>query len=124
MGNNTKVVETYFRCVDGEDYDTLETLFHPDAVLMAAGGGERRGERIMSFYRNVFKKFPVHSDAPTRILEIGDTVLAEIHFTGRSATGVDVEFPAVDVFDLRDGKIVRLTQWVDTAALERKLGAG
>jgi ketosteroid isomerase-like protein len=66
----------------------------------------------------------VHSDAPTRILEMGDTVLAEIHFTGRSATGVDVEFPAVDVFDLRDGKIVRLTQWVDTAALERKLGAG
>lgn len=121
MSANTETVATYFRSVDAEDLVTLASLFADDAVVMAAGAGERRGERIINFYKNVFKKFPEHQDAPTRILEIGQTVVAEIEFTGRSSSGVEVAFPAVDIFDLRDGKIVRLTQWVDTSALERKL---
>jgi ketosteroid isomerase-like protein len=121
MSKNTDAVAAYFRSVDAEDLVTLGSLFDADAVVMAAGAGERRGERILNFYKNVFKKFPVHRDAPTRILEIGQTVVAEIEFTGRSSSGVEVAFPAVDIFDLQDGKIVRLTQWVDTSALERKL---
>jgi ketosteroid isomerase-like protein len=121
MSKNTDAVAAYFRSVDAEDLVTLGSLFDADAVVMAAGAGERRGERILNFYKNVFKKFPEHRDAPTRILEIGQTVVAEIEFTGRSSSGVEVAFPAVDIFDLQDGKIVRLTQWVDTSALERKL---
>lgn len=121
MGEHLEVVMTYFRSVDAEDLRTLESLFSPDAVLFSAGAGQRSGERILSFYRNVFLKFPEHRDTPSRILEIGDTVVVEIHFTGRSATGTRVAFPAVDIFDLCDGKIVRLSQWIDTAALERQL---
>jgi len=121
MRSNLEIVKTYFRCVDSEDLETLNSLFATDAVLLAAGAGERRDERIMSFYRNVFKKFPEHKDIPTRFLEVNDSIVVEIRFNGRSATGVSVEFPAVDVFDLRNGKIIRLSQWVDTAALERKL---
>jgi ketosteroid isomerase-like protein len=121
MGVNLEVVMTYFRSVDAEDLNALESLFSPDAILLSAGAGQRSGERILSFYRNVFLKYPEHRDVPSRILEIGDTVVAEILFTGRSATGVRVEFPAVDIFDLRDGKILRLSQWIDTAALQRQL---
>lgn len=121
MSANAETVATYFRSVDAEDLITLGSLFADGAVVMTAGAGERRGERILNFYENVFKKFPEHRDAPTRILEIGQTVVAEIDFTGRTTSGIEVAFPAVDIFDLRDGKIVRLTQWVDTSALERKL---
>jgi len=121
MSKNADTVAAYFRSVDSEDLVALASLFADGAVVMTAGAGERHGERILNFYRSVFKKFPQHQDAPTRILEIGETIVAEIEFTGRSSSGVEVAFPAVDIFDLQDGKIVRLTQWVDTYALERKL---
>ena len=120
--SNRQVVEKYFQFVDNEDYDALESLFAKDAVLHSAGGGERIGiERIMSFYRNVFVKFPKHHDKPTRIIETADVIVVEIAFTGQNNTGISVSFPAVDIFDFKDGKISSLSQWVDTAAIETML---
>jgi ketosteroid isomerase-like protein len=120
--SNRQVVEKYFQFVDNEDYDALESLFASDAILHSAGGGERSGiKRIMSFYRNVFIKFPKHRDEPTRIIETADVIVVEIAFTGQSNTGVSVSFPAVDIFDFKDGKISSLSQWVDTAAIETML---
>jgi hypothetical protein len=43
----------------------------------------------------------------------GDVVTVEIAFTGETQEGVPVEFEAVDVFTLRDGRICRLTTWYD-----------
>ena len=116
------VVERYFAAVDAEDFDTLRRLLHPDVALTACGSGPRQGsEAVIALFRAIFERFPVHSDRPTRLICDGSTVVAEIHFEGRSATGVDVTFEAVDVFDIVDGRIVRLTQWLDSAHLERQL---
>ena len=71
MSKNADTVAAYFRSVDSEDLVALASLFADGAVVMTAGAGERHGERILNFYRSVFKKFPQHQDAPTRILEIG-----------------------------------------------------
>ena len=97
--------------VDAEDFDTLREVLHPDVALTACGSRPRQGsEAVLDLFRAIFERFPVHSDVPTRR-----------HFEGRSATGVDVAFEAVDVFDVVDGRIVRLTQWLDSAHLERQL---
>ena len=116
------VVERYFAAVDAEDFDVLREVLHPDVSLTACGSRPRQGpEAVIALFRVIFERFPVHSDRPTRLIRDGDTVVAEIHFEGRSATGVDITFEAVDVFDIRDGRIVRLTQWLDSAHLERQL---
>ena len=118
----TSVVRRYFDAVDAEDVDTLRHLLHPDVALTACGSRPRRGsEAVIDLFGRIFERFPVHSDRPTRLICDGNTVVAEIHFEGRSATGVDVSFEAVDVFDIVDGRIVRLTQWLDSARLERQL---
>lgn len=116
------VVRRYFDAVDAEDFDTLRRLLHPDVALTACGSRPRRGsEAVIDLFRRIFERFPVHSDRPTRLICDGEVVVAEIHFEGRSATGIEVTLEAVDVFDIVDGRIVRLTQWLDSAHLERQL---
>ena len=48
-------------------------------------------------------------------------VVVEVAFTGRSNKGADIAFSAVDIFDFENGKIASLSQWVDTAAIEKIL---
>lgn len=116
------VVRRYFNAVDAEDFDTLRQVLHPDVALTACGSRPRQGsEAALDLFGKIFARFPVHSDRPTRLICDGGTVVAEIHFEGRSATGVAIAFEAVDVFDIVDGRIVRLTQWLDSAHLERQL---
>lgn len=118
----TSVVRRYFDAVDDEDFDTLRRLLHPDVALTACGSRPRQGsEAVLALFTKIFARFPVHSDRPTRLICDGGTVVAEVQFEGTSAGGVDVTFEAVDIFDITDGRIVRLTQWLDSAHLERQL---
>ena len=53
----------------------------------------------------------------------GETVLAQVRYRGRArATGKDVDAQAAHVWDVRDGKVVRFQQYVDTAQLQAALG--
>ncbi len=119
-----EVVNRYFDAVDAEDWESLADVLHRDVELTACGARPRSGsEAVMAMFRKVFQRFPAHSDRPTRLIVEGGTVVAEIHFEGTSETGVEISFEAVDVFDLRDGRIIRIAQWFDSAALERSLSA-
>ena len=64
----------------------------------------------LAFLRGV-----AHVDHPTRLVisERDGTVLAEVTFTGRTPDGRDVAFDAIDVFDIVDGRIKKLTNWYD-----------
>lgn len=122
----TEVVNRYFDAVDAEDWDTLGDVLHPEVELTACGSRPRTGSpAVLSMFAKIFQRFPVHSDRPVRLIVEGSTVAAEIHFEGVSAAGVEVAFDAVDIFDIdiADGRIVRLTQWLDSADLQRRLAA-
>lgn len=120
-----EVVNRYFDAVDAEDWDTLGKVLHPEVKLTACGSRPRTGSSaVLSMFAKIFQRFPVHSDRPVRLIVEGSTVAAEIRFEGVSATGVEVAFDAVDVFDIVDGRIVRLTQWLDSADLQRRLAGG
>ena len=122
----TEVVNRYFDAVDAEDWDTLGEVLHPEVELTACGSRPRTGSpAVLSMFAKIFQRFPVHSDRPVRLIVEGSTVAAEIRFEGVSAAGVEVAFDAVDIFDIdiADGRIVRLTQWLDSADLQRRLAA-
>jgi ketosteroid isomerase-like protein len=53
-----------------------------------------------------------------RIVDGGDTILVETRYTGTGrATGKALDAQAAHVWDLRDGKVVRWQQYVDTLQL-------
>ncbi|MQA12655.1 MAG: DUF4440 domain-containing protein [Pseudonocardiaceae bacterium] len=114
------VISRYFAAVNTDDWAAMATLWHPDGELHAAGTPPRRGrDEVLGHYPAVLAGYRRHHDEPVRVIPAGDTVVVEIHFTGETTAGRRVEFDAVDVFDLTDGVITRLSSWYDTAAVAR-----
>ncbi|MHB8736481.1 MAG: nuclear transport factor 2 family protein [Terriglobales bacterium] len=115
-------VRSYFTCLDTEDWDAMRELWHVDAELRAVGARPRQGiDEVIEYFAALFAPWPQHRDAPTRVLTSGHTVVAEVQFTGTTADGRDVTFDAVDVFDIEDGQIRRLSNWYDVAYARRIL---
>ena len=114
------VIDAYFARLNADDWDAFAELWTDDAELRAVGFRPCVGkEAVLAYYPAVLAHYRSHRDAVGRVVAAGDTVTVEIHFTGDTAEGHPVEFDAVDVFDLRDGKIARLSSWYDTALVGR-----
>ncbi|QJY45424.1 nuclear transport factor 2 family protein [Pseudonocardia broussonetiae] len=122
MSTAPAVVDGYFAALNEHRFADLEPLWHPDGELHAVGAPPRIGrEAVLAHFPAVLAGFAEHHDRVTRVLRDGDAVVTEIRFEGRLHDGRPVAFDAVDVFDLRDGVIVRLSSWYDTAAVARQV---
>ena len=75
----------------------------------------------MEYYRGLFDPWAAHTDHPDRAIGGGDAVAVEITFTGTTHEGREISFPAVDVFDLQEGKISRLAIFYDLAWLRKQM---
>lgn len=123
--SDKQVVRSYFVCLDTEDWKTMRTLWHPDAELRAVGARPRHGvDEVVGYFSRLFTPWPRHTDAPMRFISSGSTHVVEVTFTGTTPDGRDVTFDAVDVFDLEDGRIRRLSNWYDVAYARRILSEG
>jgi ketosteroid isomerase-like protein len=66
--------------------------------------------------------FSVH---PKSFHDAGGSVIVEARYSGRyKATGKDMDTQVCHVFDMKDGKVTRFQQYVDTAKLQNVMGAG
>ena len=107
-------IRRYFDGLNNEDWEDFTGIWTEDAELVGVGARTRKGrDDVMTYYSTVLVPYPVHHDDPYAIHVSGDTVTVEIAFSGETHEGVTVEFEAVDVFTLRDGRICRLTTWYD-----------
>jgi len=111
-----EVIARYFACLNADDLDGFREIWHPDARFKAVGARWREGvDDIVAFFSRLFTPWPRHIDEPARIIIAGTTATVEVTFTGTTSDGRDVTFDAVDVFDIEDGRIRRLTNWYDIA---------
>ena len=117
------VVKEYFVALNDEDWDLMASVLHPELDLIPSGSRPRIGsDKAIAMFQKIFERFPVHQDNPTRFICDGNTVVVEITFNGATQDGHEVAFDAVDIFDVEAGRICRLSQWFDTAALAEMLG--
>ena len=66
--------------------------------------------------------FTVH---PKSFHNAGGSVIVEVRYSGTyKATGKEMDTQACHVFDIKDGKVTRFQQYVDTAKLQNVMGAG
>ncbi len=116
------VVKDYFVALNGEDWDLMASVLHPELDLIPSGSRPRIGsDKAIAMFQKIFERFPIHQDNPTRFICDDNTVVVEIAFNGATQEGQEVSFVAVDIFDVDNGKIFRLSQWFDTAALAAAL---
>ena len=119
-----KTVQGYFTALNTEDWELMASVLHPELDLIPSGSRPRIGsDKAIAMFQKIFERFPIHNDNPTRFICDGNTVVVEITFNGETQDGQAVAFDAVDIFDVEDGRICRLSQWFDTAALAAMLRA-
>ena len=87
-----------------------------EAEGMPYGGLHRGGEAVL---QKVFG--PIAEDVegfavvPEEFMGSGETVAAVVRYQGTGkATGKALDLPVVHVWDIRDGKLVRFRQFIDT----------
>jgi ketosteroid isomerase-like protein len=65
--------------------------------------------------------FTVH---PKAFHDAGNSVIVEVRYTGTyKATGKSMDAQACHVWDVKDGKVTRFQQYVDTAKIQDVMGA-
>ncbi|MBS1886806.1 MAG: nuclear transport factor 2 family protein [Actinobacteria bacterium] len=87
-----------------------------EAEGMPYGGVHLGGEAVV---QNVFGPLSQDVEAfavtPEEFMEAGDTVAVVVRYTGTGkVSGKPLDLPVVHIWDIRDGKIVRFRQFVDT----------
>ena len=118
-----ETVKDYFTALNTEDWELMESVLDPELDLVPSGSRSRTGsDKAIAMFQKIFGMFPVHADDPTRFICDGNTVVVEITFNGATQDGRELSFDAVDIFDVDNGRISRLSQWFDTAALAATLG--
>lgn len=93
---------------------------------MPYGGLHRGGEAVA---QNVFG--PISEDVegfavtPEELIGSGATVVALVRYTGTGKeTGKALDEPAVHVWEMRDGKLARFRQFIDTVKFAEVVPAG
>jgi ketosteroid isomerase-like protein len=121
-GGPRALLARYFDAINADDFVALEPLWHPAGELRAVGAPPRIGRaEVLAHFPAVLAGYARHHDEVTRWIEAGDTVVTEIRFVGTLLDGRPVRFEAVDVFDMADGVICRLSSWYDSRAVARQV---
>lgn len=119
---NEAVIERLIACINDRHVETMDELFHDDALMDWPQSRERvRGAENR---RAIYESFPqLPTITPRRMTSAGDLVVAEATLDYGGPT-----YETVFLFELRDGKIARETaywseafdppawraQWVET----------
>ena len=88
-----------------------------EAEGMPYGGVYRGGQAVAeNVFGPVMRDIPNFAVSPEELIGSGDTVAVVVRYTGTGqATGKQLHLAVAHVWDVRDGKIARFRQFIDTA---------
>jgi ketosteroid isomerase-like protein len=126
------VVRKFFELLNAEDLEGVRGLLTEDAAWLPQardmpGAGEYRGRNVIvdEFLRPIRGMFATGSPS-NRILSMasnGPLVLVETHGTGHLKDGRPYDNRYAWAFELRDGKIAVLREYLDSYYIVRLFGA-
>lgn len=128
---NVEFVKGVYGAFDRGDVPGVLGAFADDIEWFEAEGmpygGVYHGPDAVA--QNVFGPITSDVDGFTLVREefigSGDTVVAVVRYTGTGkATGKALDVPAAHVWDIRDGKLARFRQFIDTVKYAEVVPAG
>jgi uncharacterized protein len=87
-----------------------------EAEGMPYGGLHRGGDAVaQKVFGPITEDVEGFAVTPEQLIGSGETVAAVVRYTGTGKnTGKALDLPAVHVWDIRDGKLARFRQFIDT----------
>lgn len=132
MADAAGLHEEMFDVIQSKDFDHLRELCHADYVYSDATGAQIKGAdaavEVAQKYTSAFPdlRFDIlHHHAcgdSTSVIEFKATGTHKGELEGIAPTGKKVSMAACNVIEVKDGKIVRETDYFDTMALMQQLG--
>jgi steroid delta-isomerase-like uncharacterized protein len=131
MSSAAQIHQQMVNAWNARDYDTMQSLLHPDYTYTGGDGKEMRGpEAGMAIARMYAAAFPDGRIEVQRVYTQGDTAVAEFvargthggELMGIAPTGRAVEINICNVMELRDGKIHREREYFDMLTMLTQLG--
>ena len=130
--NYTSMVAAYFHAFAQQDLNFLLDLLHPEVEFRSAENfiyADRNPYRGKSGVKDLFSRYTNDWDSfqalPEEITGAGDMVIARGRFRGKFRSSgflLDAEF--VSVFKFREGRIVLIHTYTDTAQFRDAVGRG
>jgi steroid delta-isomerase-like uncharacterized protein len=129
------VVQAAYRVFNGRDFGALESLCAPDAVLTNVATGEQYhgAAGVKAFMLGWLGPFPDGHIEIETLAQSGDVAVCEFRGIGTHtgtlhtpmgdipATGRTVDVPFCDVIRVRDGRIVSIRTYFDSATFAAQL---
>jgi len=116
-----RVIESFYTAFNRADRDAYCALLHPDFRAEISGHGEVSGVMDReAFARMVFERvgqiFPggLEVTVQEQIAE-ADRIASRVVVSGRTQSGRAYSNPACHVFRVRDGRVVEIVEYFDTA---------
>jgi steroid delta-isomerase-like uncharacterized protein len=131
-GDPSQVVDLFFDAYRSRNVDGMVNLYSPDAVFTDVGQRHRfeGRDQLRTFLRGLVALHHSMDVEIKRQLVSGDQVVVEYLYTGtlsgealhqrtgnESCSDTQYAIPVTSWFDVRDGKIVRQTDFIDLATL-------
>lgn len=125
---NLDIIQAGYAAFARHDTAAVFASFAPDVVwdtpASVPGGGRHVGiEAVGQFFAGFSERYAELRVQPHTWLEAQDHVVAigSIAGVGR-ATGTAIDVPCVQIWELRDGRAVKVTEFLDSAVLSQALG--
>lgn len=106
MNSNEEVIKRLIKCINDEQIEVMDELFHDDAVM----DWPQSGEKVVGAdnRRAIYKSFPkLPKITPRRMVSSGDLVVAEATLD----YGEGAVYKTVFIFELVNGKIAKETAY-------------
>ena len=130
-----EIVDQHYAGMNRGDVSASTSVLASDVVTLAPGAPPMHGvEQFKPFVEAFVSAFPDAKIQPARFYESGDTIVAEGVYSGTHtgtlvgngmsvpATGKRMELHFLDVFKVRDGKVVEHGIHFDQGELMMQLG--
>jgi ketosteroid isomerase-like protein len=122
---NVEIVRRSIDAFNRRDFETIETLNHPDVELdWSAWRGLQAGvyhgwEEVRRFYNTFLEMFEEVNAHPERFIDSSDSVVVPNSAQMRGRDGIETTARSALVFELHGGRIARICLYQETGeALE------
>ena len=111
---NVDAVRALFTAFESQDWEAALGLFDPAVEWCPTGEGTYRGpEGVVKSVAEWLEPWEEHRVEAEEFTEAADQVLAVVHLTGRGAgSGMEIDQRFFQVYALRNGKIIRMVEFV------------
>jgi uncharacterized protein (TIGR02246 family) len=120
---NIAVVKKYTEAINQRDIDSFLSAFAPDAEWLDPVGapGYVGHEQIRRGIQGFWDALPSLTLTPMRIIAEGNYVVSEVACDEATAEGKRAHHEAVDIFEIKDGKIKTCYAYYDPGWISRQL---